>query len=197
MPTPGPFAAAGPQSPAPVRRSTDGARFSGVAEALPVQRSVASGGGAAPLLGVPPAPAQERDLVVPLAAASPAPPMVLPVQRTPATPSVPNLISGLISPARRAEPQVTPAVAYRSSSRSGGGGAGASRNGPPPPYSPPPTAQVTPGVDEVTSRFDARKLKDAQVDELTHKLIGPLTRLLRTELRLDRERIGKLRDPRR
>ncbi|WP_037772031.1 hypothetical protein [Streptomyces sclerotialus] len=45
--------------------------------------------------------------------------------------------------------------------------------------------------------FDARELTDGQVDELTHRLIGPLTRLLRTELRMDRERIGRLRDPRR
>ncbi|POX42230.1 hypothetical protein C3486_05695 [Streptomyces sp. Ru73] len=45
--------------------------------------------------------------------------------------------------------------------------------------------------------FDARELTDGQVDELTHRLIGPLTRLLRHELRLDRERIGRVRDPRR
>ncbi|MFI0814964.1 hypothetical protein ACH4TX_05425 [Streptomyces sp. NPDC021098] len=45
--------------------------------------------------------------------------------------------------------------------------------------------------------FDARALTDGQFDELVHRLIGPLTRLLRTEFRLDRERIGKLRDPRR
>lgn len=45
--------------------------------------------------------------------------------------------------------------------------------------------------------FDARKLTDSQLDELVHRLIGPLTRLLRTEFRLDRERIGKLRDVRR
>ncbi|GAA0447397.1 hypothetical protein GCM10010361_09090 [Streptomyces olivaceiscleroticus] len=48
-----------------------------------------------------------------------------------------------------------------------------------------------------TGGFDARELTDGQVDELTHRLIGPLTRLLRTELRMDRERIGRLRDPRR
>ncbi|MGW4105275.1 hypothetical protein ACWEGV_19635, partial [Streptomyces sp. NPDC004976] len=39
-------------------------------------------------------------------------------------------------------------------------------------------------------------LTDGQIDELTHRLLGPLTRLLRTELRMDRERIGRLRDPR-
>ncbi|MDT0574419.1 extensin, partial [Streptomyces sp. DSM 3412] len=56
----------------------------------------------------------------------------------------------------------------------------------PPPYS---------AVDPAT-QFDPRSLTDFQLDELTHKLIGRITRLVRTELRLDRERIGKLRDPR-
>ncbi|WP_371576784.1 extensin [Streptomyces sp. NBC_01314] len=46
------------------------------------------------------------------------------------------------------------------------------------------------------AQFDPRTLTDFQLDELTHKLIGRITRLVRTELRLDRERIGKLRDPR-
>ena len=46
-------------------------------------------------------------------------------------------------------------------------------------------------------QFDPRSLTDFQLDELTHRLIGRITRLVRTELRLDRERIGKLRDPRR
>ncbi|MFJ9039051.1 hypothetical protein ACIRF8_20955 [Streptomyces sp. NPDC102406] len=45
--------------------------------------------------------------------------------------------------------------------------------------------------------FDARTLTDGQLDELTHRLVGPLTRLLRGELRGDRERIGQLRDVRR
>ncbi|GAQ68234.1 hypothetical protein SsS58_08693 [Streptomyces scabiei] len=44
--------------------------------------------------------------------------------------------------------------------------------------------------------FDPHTLTDFQLDELTHKLIGRITRLVRTELRLDRERIGRLRDPR-
>ncbi|MEV0225625.1 extensin [Streptomyces sp. NPDC050704] len=46
-------------------------------------------------------------------------------------------------------------------------------------------------------QFDPRSLTDFQLDELTHRLIGRITRLIRTELRLDRERIGRLRDPRR
>lgn len=48
----------------------------------------------------------------------------------------------------------------------------------------------------VTSQLKPRELKEDQVAELVNRLIGPMTRLLRAELRLDRERIGKLRDPR-
>ncbi|MEU0138024.1 hypothetical protein ABZ172_28910 [Streptomyces sp. NPDC006296] len=48
----------------------------------------------------------------------------------------------------------------------------------------------------VTSQVNPRELREDQVAELVNRLIGPVTRLLRTELRLDRERIGRLRDPR-
>ncbi|MGW3103630.1 hypothetical protein [Streptomyces sp. NPDC001100] len=72
---------------------------------------------------------------------------------------------------------------------------------PPPPYSstavataaasPPPAYEAIPA-----GQFDPRDLTDFQLDELVHRIIGRITRLIRTELRLDRERIGKLRDPR-
>ncbi|WP_405583414.1 hypothetical protein [Streptomyces sp. NBC_01190] len=192
-----------------VQRSTDGVRFSPVPTAFPA--------GSRPV--EPGAPsAYRRDLPVPLVAAAPVPPMVLPVQRTPATPSVADPAIGPHSPAHRADPWPPPAVLKRSGGgsghstgdptghRSGGGGgnvrrnswsAGDGRNGPPSSAraATDPAAQrdSVPAV----SGFDPRKLKDEQVDELTHKLIGPLTRMLRTELRLDRERIGRLRDPRR
>ncbi|MFC5852921.1 extensin [Streptomyces chlorus] len=74
---------------------------------------------------------------------------------------------------------------------------------PPPPYTPGPPPPYSlhdphPGGSgsQAAQSFDPRTLTDAQLDELTHRLIGPLTRLLRTELRMDRERIGRLRDPR-
>ncbi|NEC49210.1 hypothetical protein G3I18_11565, partial [Actinospica acidiphila] len=75
--------------------------------------------------------------------------------------------------------------------------------GPPPPYDPGPPPPYSahdphpgPGGPPGASPFDPRSLTDGQLDELTHRLVGPLTRLLRTELRMDRERIGRLRDPR-
>jgi hypothetical protein len=48
----------------------------------------------------------------------------------------------------------------------------------------------------VTKLVDPRELTARQLDELTHRLIDRITRLLRAELRLDRERIGRLRDTR-
>ncbi|NDZ70939.1 hypothetical protein G3I36_07740 [Streptomyces sp. SID10362] len=44
--------------------------------------------------------------------------------------------------------------------------------------------------------FDPRQLTEFQLDELVHRIVGRVTRLVRTELRMDRERIGRLRDPR-
>lgn len=72
----------------------------------------------------------------------------------------------------------------------------------PPPYSPLPAGgpsqeQPPPGYEAVPAgEFDPRALTDFQLDELVHRIIGRITRLIRTELRLDRERIGRLRDPR-
>ncbi|MBL0780196.1 hypothetical protein G6541_24385, partial [Streptomyces albidoflavus] len=90
---------------------------------------------------------------------------------------------------------------------------------PPPPYEPPPTYSATApgapppytpggsgspsaGEDPPAYRavaeggMDPRELTDFQLDELVHRIIGRVTRLVRTELRMDRERIGRLRDPR-
>lgn len=184
--------------------------FRGVTEvfpALPVHRAAtapAAAGGIAPApLPVPvpvpvPAPAAAGG-AAPAAAA-------LPVQRTPGTPRPP----ALVQPPRPAPPQSSPVTVHSGGTAAGGGDA------PPPPYSahaesPPPYAPpgrpVSPNLnngprcdgstDDTGSRFDARELSDGQLDELTHRLIGPITRLLRTELRMDRERIGRLRDPRR
>ncbi|MGW2836694.1 hypothetical protein ACWCWD_02700 [Streptomyces sp. NPDC001493] len=70
--------------------------------------------------------------------------------------------------------------------------ASASGSSAPPPYDPPP--EYTPVPD---GTFDPKELTEFQLDALAHQLVGRITRLIRTELRLDRERIGKLRDPRR
>ncbi|ROQ93702.1 hypothetical protein EDE04_0102 [Streptomyces sp. 2132.2] len=64
-------------------------------------------------------------------------------------------------------------------------GTAVSAEDPPPGYT-----AIAPGA------FDPRDLTDFQLDELVHRIIGRVTRLVRTELRMDRERIGRLRDPR-
>lgn len=115
--------------------------------------------------------------------------MVLPVQRASASPSAAPPVPGFTAAAARSAftvqrndaPASAPARASTSTSTSS---SAASKD------------KDKEAKDEGTE-FDARKLSDGQLDELTHRLISPLTRLLRAELRLDRERIGRLRDPRR
>ncbi len=71
---------------------------------------------------------------------------------------------------------------------------------PPPPPSPPPKApspSPAPSPAQSTSQQQGRaggRPDDAELDELARRLIGPLSRLLRAELRTDRERVGRLRD---
>ncbi|MFL1902001.1 extensin [Streptomyces tauricus] len=125
------------------------------------------------------------------APAAPAPPRPapapapVPVQRAPER--------ALLPTSARTTTAVSAVTARGSSSRdSSGAGSG---DDPPPPYEqggPPPAYTAV-----AKGQFDPRSLTDFQLDELTHRLIGRITRLIRTELRLDRERIGKLRDPRR
>ncbi|MFC8930136.1 hypothetical protein ACFT43_30280 [Streptomyces albidoflavus] len=78
----------------------------------------------------------------------------------------------------------------------------ASAPGAPPPYTPGGSGSPSAGEDPPAYRavaeggMDPRELTDFQLDELVHRIIGRVTRLVRTELRMDRERIGRLRDPR-
>ncbi|MEU8588790.1 hypothetical protein AB0C59_17590 [Streptomyces sp. NPDC048664] len=60
-----------------------------------------------------------------------------------------------------------------------------------------PDDDAPPGYTEVPEgAFDPRDLTEYQVDALVHRIIDRVTRQVRTELRRDRERIGRLRDPR-
>ncbi|MET9529858.1 hypothetical protein ABZY02_04700 [Streptomyces sp. NPDC006649] len=171
-----------------------------------------------PMPGAPTAPdaaGRQAAPVVGLARSAAAPtPAALPVQRAPGTPPSGSRPPLLVKPPRPAAPQLS-AVNVTAQGTPGGGGSSGGHGGggaPPPPYSerpdnPPPYSVDPPNLnngprcdgstEDTGSRFDARELSDGQVDELTHRLMGPITRLLRTELRMDRERIGKLRDPRR
>ncbi|MFD5426748.1 hypothetical protein [Streptomyces sp. NPDC127084] len=114
-----------------------------------------------------------------------------PVQRTPATsraatpPFPPAVQRSATAPPMPPPPPTPPSPPPALQRRAAG----------PPPRTPKGTDGDTPSPGKPAD-FDARALTGAQIDELTHRLIGPLTRLLRTELRLDRERTGRLRDPR-
>ncbi|MEU6198480.1 hypothetical protein [Streptomyces sp. NPDC047061] len=68
---------------------------------------------------------------------------------------------------------------------------------PPPGYSASASAadDPPPGYTAVEGGgFDPRALTEFQVDALVHRIIDRITRHVRTELRRDRERVGKLRD---
>ncbi|MCG7208172.1 hypothetical protein [Streptomyces arenae] len=75
----------------------------------------------------------------------------------------------------------------------------------PPPDDPPPSYSVSasaaredddpPAYTAIEEGgFDPRALTEYQVDALVHRIIDRITRQVRTELRRDRERVGKLRD---
>ncbi|MFE7887425.1 hypothetical protein ACFU3J_27440, partial [Streptomyces sp. NPDC057411] len=53
-----------------------------------------------------------------------------------------------------------------------------------------PAAPAAPRVGAPASGAES----PAQLDELARRLVTPLSRLLRAELRADRERVGRLRD---
>lgn len=186
---------------------------------LPVQRAVLAPVAAGTATGGVPAAVQtavhqavptSAQAAVSLAPVTSTSAAELPVQRAPATPSLASRMTKFVSPQRTAEARVTPVTVGRDDGGSSGGSRAAKPPADPPPaYSRYDTRRTNPtrgnggnsgsgGNDAAGGAdFDARTLSDGQVDELTHRLIGPLTRLLRTELRLDRERIGRLRDSRR
>ncbi|MET8286493.1 hypothetical protein ACGFWD_21605 [Streptomyces sp. NPDC048448] len=165
--------------------------------------SPAAGGSAGPAAPARPANSGHRTgaaprTAVPLTAVPPVPPLALPVQRAsvappappapkPGTPPVTPHVQRVVNPTSPPPPPppTAPPPAYSASEppSSSSGNRGVENEQAPPAYTP---------VD-----FNPRALTPGQIDELTHKLAGPITRLLRTELRLERERIGKLRDPRR
>ncbi|WP_157429859.1 hypothetical protein [Actinomadura oligospora] len=74
----------------------------------------------------------------------------------------------------------------------GASGGGRHVASPPPSPPPPPQRRTHKAADR-----NRKAATEPDLDELARRLVGPLSRLLRTELRLDRERVGRLRDPRR
>jgi len=59
---------------------------------------------------------------------------------------------------------------------------------------PPHTEQEQPGAAPTGRALPSAGPSRLDMDELARQLIGPLSRLLRAELRMDRERNGRLRD---
>ncbi|EFL38110.1 conserved hypothetical protein [Streptomyces griseoflavus Tu4000] len=139
----------------------------------------------------------------PMPVVTPVPPQpaapVMPVQRFTSTPHVPPPVA---RPAPAPAPPPSPPVVQRAPEPGPNrtSAAPTSRGTPPSPSkhtdSPPSVAGPTGRTPAPGPAFDPRSLTDFQLDDLTHRLVGRITRHLRTELRLDRERVGRLRDPR-
>ncbi|WP_327184146.1 hypothetical protein [Streptomyces sp. NBC_01334] len=196
------------KAPVPLRRTTSGATAGGpVARPYPTPGLTPMTAPATAPSTAPAAPApvvQRRSLPAPGAAAgapvrpsAPPSPLAPPAQASPVPVPVPLPVP---TPAPRPLPAAptppAPVVQRRQAA-------------PPPTLRTPPRGAggTPPGGDQGAADqahahpqphpgFDPRALTDFQLDELTHRLTGRITRLLRTELRLDRERIGRLRDPR-
>ncbi|WP_150211204.1 extensin [Streptomyces venezuelae] len=146
-----------------------------------------------------PGPVQGSPLPIGTQTAQPAP-TVLPVQRFPATPPLPLPPPPVVRTAP-APPPVPPPVP-RTVQRAPEPKTPQLRSqSPPQPREQRPQHDPDPAPSRAHPRvtdgaFSPRSLTDFQLDELAHRLIGRITRQLRTELRLDRERVGRLRDPR-
>ncbi|WP_188271157.1 hypothetical protein [Streptomyces sp. CBMA291] len=56
------------------------------------------------------------------------------------------------------------------------------------------TASAPPSVQRGLAEPSREAESPTQLDELARRLVTPLSRLLRAELRADRERVGRLRD---
>lgn len=140
-------------------------------------------------------PAQPVPLraTAPISATNPLPVASLVVQRAPATTALP-VDQPTTSLKKAPVTHTTRAVAPRTRT---------SRQPPPSDDPPPPGYSASasaaddppPGYTAVEGGgFDPRALTEFQVDALVHRIIDRITRHVRTELRRDRERVGKLRD---
>ncbi|MFD9027732.1 extensin [Streptomyces parvulus] len=142
-----------------------------------------------------PAPARAAETTTTTATTSAAAP---PVQRAFGLGRARGAISSLASHAAAAVAETFPDRRSSSQHRPAGQ---PSPSDPSPPYSeagsPAGDGAELPGYTAIPEGgLDPRQLTDFQLDELVHRIIGRVTRLVRTELRMDRERIGRLRDPR-
>ncbi|MGW9062339.1 hypothetical protein ACWGPH_37580, partial [Streptomyces sp. NPDC055733] len=190
-------AAAGRPAPAkavPLRRPTTPAATA-TATPLPV----------APLTPPPPAPA------TPLHAPAPQP---APAPDTTSAPPVQRLFGLSRGRTTRTLAAAAAHAAILPLNRTQGSPQQAPPDDPPPAYSPTPPPNDPPAQSAGSARrpeasepppgytsvpeggLDPNQLTEFQLDALVNRIIGRVTRLVRTELRMDRERIGRLRDPR-
>ncbi|WP_433287332.1 hypothetical protein ACQPZQ_32990 [Pseudonocardia sp. CA-142604] len=139
----------------------------GVAPAATVQRSPASGASTAESAAVALTPrSYPAPLPVPVPSRRRDEPATVQRSAT-ARPSTPSTSSSNAAVQRRALPGTAP---------------------------PPQTEQKQPGAAPTGRALPSAAPSRQELDELARQLIGPLSRLLKAELRMDRERNGRLRD---
>ncbi|MFG2963391.1 MULTISPECIES: hypothetical protein [unclassified Streptomyces] len=125
-------------------------------------------------------------------------PLNLPtIQRDALTTALPPVITGIKNSLRKEPVATTPPPPSAPVTKSPGQ---SPPDGPPPP---PPGGHVVSATNDdlppeyravEEGGFDPGALTEYQVDALVHRIIDRITRHVRTELRRDRERVGKLRD---
>ncbi|MFI1757362.1 hypothetical protein [Streptomyces sp. NPDC020571] len=214
--TPGPLPGGGGSRPPVVQRAP--------AKAVPLRKPVSPGGAAtgAPLPVAPLTPPRPSAARPELPVATPAAPAPTPADTAPQALAPASAASAGLPPVQRfsfrrsrragrttaALASHTAATVVDNLTRLDPPPSRPGPNDPPPPYSDPPppyeagggarpSEDPPPAYTAVPEGgFDPRELTDFQLDELVHRIIGRVTRLVRTELRMDRERIGRLRDPR-
>ncbi|GEB55881.1 hypothetical protein SGA01_14860 [Streptomyces gardneri] len=86
------------------------------------------------------------------------------------------------APAPRAVPKAAPAPRATTVTRTAAATPSVQRSG------------ATPAAAPAGAPLPADAESPTQLDELARRLVTPLSRLLRAELRADRERVGRLRD---
>ncbi|MEV5841065.1 hypothetical protein AB0M32_03735 [Streptomyces sp. NPDC051985] len=125
-------------------------------------------------------------------------PLNLPtIQRDALTTALPPVITGIKNSLKKEPVATTPPPPSAPVTKAPGQ---SPPDGPPPP---PPGGHVVSATNDdlppeyravEEGGFDPGALTEYQVDALVHRIIDRITRHVRTELRRDRERVGKLRD---
>ncbi|WPO70764.1 hypothetical protein [Streptomyces sp. KN37] len=178
-------------TPVPLQRSA-GTSTTAAADTAPVVVPLGKPGPRAPRRPASPAPAPPAAPTAPGFTSVPAAPPVRTSVQPPARPATVQRRSAQPAPTPVPAPAPTPAPAPAARHPHTATTTTASTATPPTPGETGNGGGASPGAS--ASRPPASESSPAELDDLARRLLAPLSRLLRAELRGDRERIGRLRD---